>query len=1094
MAAAPVRLEEPIQADLSCCICLVACSRARVHPTTETVRDDYPQQHSTTRELLPIRAQEPTPVQTQPALFQPMGTPVPGLVQSLPSAPIPDLKVPESMDGATNGIGHHHGNQEHEVQCLQSAPIPAAPVTMSAASAPVPAATSSGDDAIGVTHHHGNQEQAPKDNKDLDVMVQSPQPAPIIGSEEASDLESDDEDEGPPQRGTFNSTNCMAVSEEGEIFVAEKNYRRIQVFTLQGTFIRQFPTVVAGRQKMSPHNVAVDGKGNLWVVGETKVVNNNKMGGLTLSEEWSYKDQHVAVQYDKQGRVLRKFDLQEARCDRGVAVDTRRNHILITQTTWDAQDNQHEEVLVFRPDGTLVKTVGQQQGMKHPWFLTVDGEGNILVSDCENHCVYLYDGEGQFLHKFGGFGSGNGQLISPQGICTDRAGNIIVADMGNSCVKMFDKTGRFLKHITTDLELCGAVAMATQGQLVLTHTYKMYDENPSTIDYYTAIFCVFTPELDKVTTHSVPDTLVAGPKKNETVTPSGRTTIGWTGRRQGKVHIQNPIGVAVSEEGEIFVIEEEKTRIQVFTLQGTFVRQFPAIMSDEEEMFTQDVAMDGEGNLWVVGWTYSAQCAVQYNKQGKVLRKIDLEAGELHVGVAVDTRRNHILITQTTNMDTHGHEVLVFRPDGTLVRTVGQQQGIKDPQSITVDGEGNILVLDGDSRCVYVYNENGQFQFKFGNGEKEKSQEDEDQTQEDEDYFDEDPEEDKREKDDEGQLDSPRGICTDSSGNIIVADGGELYGRVEVWDKTGKFLYRICEDLLVNSQPQAVAMSPQGQLVVADHFNKVTVFDKDMMRPWAWPGRLTFGTKGQQPGQFCYPTGVAVSEEGEIFVADQGNQRIQVFTLQGTFVRQFPTVIEPDDIAIDSEDNLWVVSYAVAVKYDKHGRVLKEIRIGQTVLEMVGVAVDITRNHILITKREDWDTDCEVLVFRPDGTLVRTVGQQQEMTEPRHITVDWEGNILVSDHVNVYVYNEDGQFLFKFGSEGSGEGQLQYPRGICTDRAGNIIVADKGVKIFDKTGRFLKHIGEDMKKLHPWAVAMAPQGQLVLTDVFRNKVTIFQNY
>ncbi|XP_078581816.1 protein meiotic P26-like [Branchiostoma floridae x Branchiostoma japonicum] len=252
--------------------------------------------------------------------------------------------------------------------------------------------------------------------------------------------------------GQFMGPLGVTVSDEGEIFVADYMLQRIQVFTLQGTFVRQFPTVVSGEEKISrlPQDVAMDGEGNLWVVGET-----------------GPESADFAVQYNKQGRVLRKFDLQKTGFSRGVAVDTRRNHILITQTMQDSSKT-HGEVLVFRPDGTLVRTVGQQQGMKGPQYITVDGEGNILVSDNVNSCVFVYNEDGQFLLKFGGEGSDEGKLYKPRGICTDRAGNIIVADRGNNRVEMFDKTGKFLKHITTDMGEPQAVAMATQGQLIVT--------------------------------------------------------------------------------------------------------------------------------------------------------------------------------------------------------------------------------------------------------------------------------------------------------------------------------------------------------------------------------------------------------------------------------------------------------------------------------------------------------------------------------------------------------------------------------------------------------------------------------------------------
>ncbi|XP_078615176.1 uncharacterized protein LOC144884111 [Branchiostoma floridae x Branchiostoma japonicum] len=338
----------------------------------------------------------PTPVQTQPAAFQPTDTPVPVLgqvtVQSLPSTPTPAAPATSNVAGRVTG------------------------------------------------HHHGNKRQGERQPQNSKLTI------------------------GGPGSGTgqFDYPLGVAVSDEGEIYVADRGNQRIQVFTLQGAFVRQFRTALPCGQKMSPQEVALDGERKLWVVGGTP------------SAEF-------AVQYNKQGKVLKTFDLQKTGWDRGVAVDTRRNLILVTQTT-GSLGHTHGEVLVFRPRGTPVfkqaknpvKTVRLQQGMKLPRNITVDKVGNMFVTDWDNHCVYVYNEDGQFLFKFGGEGRGEGQLQWPSGICTDREDNIIVADSGNRRVEMFDKTGRFLKHVTTETDIGQpqGVAMATQGQLVVTDYEK----------------------------------------------------------------------------------------------------------------------------------------------------------------------------------------------------------------------------------------------------------------------------------------------------------------------------------------------------------------------------------------------------------------------------------------------------------------------------------------------------------------------------------------------------------------------------------------------------------------------------------------------
>ncbi|XP_035665613.1 tripartite motif-containing protein 3-like [Branchiostoma floridae] len=273
---------------------------------------------------------------------------------------------------------------------------------------------------------------------------------------------------------------------------------------------------------------------------------------------------------------------------------------------------------------------------------------------------------------------------------------------------------------------------------------------------------------------AVPSTL--GTQKHE----SRRVTFG--GQGQGEGEFDGLRGVTVSHKGDIYVADSGNQRIQVFTLKGRFVRQFPTFVSFEQNMYPLDVAIDKEENLWVVGETRPGDFAMQYSKKGRVLRKIDLRytGDRTSSGVAVDTRKDHILVAQTIRSYKMHGEVQVLRPDGTCVRTVGRYQGMQDPQYITVDGQGNIIVSDLCTHSVYVYDEDGQFVHKFGDESLWKH--------------------------------LIYGICTDKSGNIIVAVS--TGGVVDMFDNTGRFLKHIMTDV---GPPWTVAMATKGRLVVTDY-------------------------------------------------------------------------------------------------------------------------------------------------------------------------------------------------------------------------------------------------------------------------------------
>jgi len=79
------------------------------------------------------------------------------------------------------------------------------------------------------------------------------------------------------------------------------------------------------------------------------------------------------------------------------------------------------------------------------------------------------------------------------------------------------------------------------------------------------------------------------------------------------------------------------------------------------------------------------------------------------------------------------------------------------------------------------------------------------------------------------------------------------------------------------AQPKGLAIDDHERVYIADsHFEAVQVFDET--------GRLlmTFGGEGRGPGEFWLPTGVHIDAENRIWIADSYNRRVQVFEYIGT--------------------------------------------------------------------------------------------------------------------------------------------------------------------------------------------------------------------
>jgi len=107
------------------------------------------------------------------------------------------------------------------------------------------------------------------------------------------------------------------------------------------------------------------------------------------------------------------------------------------------------------------------------------------------------------------------------------------------------------------------------------------------------------------------------------------------------------------------------------------------------------------------------------------------------------------------------------------------------------------------------------------------------------------------------------------TGDLILADAANSILKV-LNATTGKLVRTIGEGKI--EWPVGVACTPSGHIIVSETFGcRISVWTMDGERVHSW------GTKGDQPGQFNRPLGVDLLSDGGIVVVDHVNDRIQIF-------------------------------------------------------------------------------------------------------------------------------------------------------------------------------------------------------------------------
>ena len=154
------------------------------------------------------------------------------------------------------------------------------------------------------------------------------------------------------------------------------------------------------------------------------------------------------------------------------------------------------------------------------------------------------------------------------------------------------------------------------------------------------------------------------------------------------------------------------------------------------------------------------------------------------------------------------------------------------------------------------------------------------------------------------------GLAMDDGDRLFVSDPGLRH--ILVFDSTHKATDVITDGMV---EPGALAIDKENRLLYVSDVNldQILVYDADSLKL-----KRKMGTAGKNhalttPGDFAKPSGLAVDQDGNLYVCDTLNDRIEVFDADGKFISTYGKngdgpgyFARPKGIAIDGDGHIWV--------------------------------------------------------------------------------------------------------------------------------------------------------------------------------------------
>lgn len=492
-----------------------------------------------------------------------------------------------------------------------------------------------------------------------------------------------------------------------------------------------------------------------------------------------------------------------------------------------------------------------------PWGIALSpDEEELYVADSGNDQVKVFDVNGNFKRSLGSSGSGDGQFVRPRGLVFSGEGLLFVADSGNDRVQVFSDNGDYLTQFGSSGSANGRFSSPSGLAVDENHVVYVADAGNHRVQRF------------------FPDAAAS---------PGAWNFAGWLGSSDPNIStpgwqlagnglasnldggFNNPYGVGLADAEKLLVADTNNNRVQVFNLSTGLFENGIGAGGITSGQYNQPLALLYSDDEIFIADSSNARVQVS-TLDGEFRRSFAPDTSILNTDprrIAVDSKNRRVYV-----LDTADSSITVYDLDGNVVAVIGSKGSGREqfflPEGICVDNQGNVFVADTGNARIQKISAQGDFLQKwgvYGTGA--------------------------------GQFQSPNAIAVSPDGSSLFITDAKSH-RVQKFSAAGSFENgwgRLGNDDDGFNHPAGIAVDFSGMVYIADKNNhRIKKYSSDgsfvgwwgsydagAQSFWLDPDSNRSGALSDADGAFDSPTDVAVDGEGNVFVTDSNNFRIQRF-------------------------------------------------------------------------------------------------------------------------------------------------------------------------------------------------------------------------